>query len=292
MGTAGTFPTVLADTTYVVKLFGPLFGGYESAEIERTLYLMLAADPAIPAPKMIASGRLDPNDGCRWEYIVSSQLPGESYGAVRERLHDADRRDMTRFIADVARRIHHLNPAAVAGLDLPLAWESWDTFLTGQLRFCTERHRAWGTLPEALIEQIATYLVPLPLPQSEQFIHLDRPAVLHCDLTVDHILGEWCEDRWIPTGIIDFGDSRVGDPVYDLVALHTDCFGGDKHLLLAFLDRYDFRPARQPDFVYRAMCMTLLHEFNVLETVFIDLPTARKVASLDDLATLIWDVNA
>jgi hypothetical protein len=104
MGTAGTFPTVLADTSYVVKFFGPLFGGYECAENERALYPMLAADPAIPAPKMIASGRLGPNDGCRWDYIVSSQLAGESYDSVREQLDEAlDHRSKTRRVASISR---------------------------------------------------------------------------------------------------------------------------------------------------------------------------------------------
>lgn len=289
MGTAGTFPTVLVDDAYVVKFFGPLFNGQESAAIERAMYRLLATDPTIPAPRLIASGALAPDDDWRWEYIVSTQLPGESYGTVRERLSAENQREVARFIADVTTRIHRLIPAPEPSEPLLLDWKRWDAFMTGQMRSCTERHRAWGTLPHRnhLIDQIAPYLARA----ADLLAHSDPPVLQHCDLTGDHILGEWRGKTWTPTGIIDFGDAKIGDRVYELVALHIECFGGDKDLLRVFLDRYGCDSMRQPDFARRAMSMTLLHEFNVLETVFSCMPEARDVTTLDQLATALWDVN-
>lgn len=255
------------------------------------MYGLLATDPTIPAPRLIASGVLDPDDDWRWEYIVSTQLPGESYGTVRERLSAKNRREVARFIADVTTSIHRLIPLPDGDLSLPLSpdWKRWDAFMTRQMRSCTERHRAWGTLPNRnyLIDQIAPYLAQT----ADLLAHSGPPVMLHCDLTADHILGEWQGKTWTPTGIIDFGDAKVGDRLYELVALHIECFGGDKDLLHVFLDRYGFDFTRPSEFARHAMSMTLLHEFNVLETVFSFMPEAREVTTLDQLATALWDVN-
>ncbi len=288
MGTAGTFPAVLVDDQYVVKFFGPLFNGQETAAIECALYRLLATDPGVPAPSLIADGVLDPGNDGQWHYIVSSQLPGESYRIARERLSAENRRDVSRFVADVATNIHRLNPASDVDLALAPDWKRWDTFLGSQIRFCTERHRAWGTLSSQRIEQIEPFLATMP----SLLDHAEPPVVLHGDLTDDHILGEWYGDRWRPTGIIDFGDARTGDRIYELVALHIECFGGDKDLLRIFLDQYGINHARLRDIAHRAMSMTLLHEYNVLETAFILLPDAGEMTILDELATAIWDVNA
>ena len=286
MGTAGTFPAVLVGNQYVVKFFGPLFNGHASIRIEHAVYRMLAADTAIPTPKMIANGILAPDDDWKWEYLISSQLPGESYGTFQGWLTNSNRKDIAAFVADAASRIHRLIPGPEA--NMPLDWSRWNTFLTRQTHSCTERHREWGSLPGTLIDQIVPYLSP----RSEPHADVGPPVVMHCDLTADHILGEWRADAWIPTGIIDFGDAKVGDRLYELVALHIESFGGDKELLRVFLDHYGLDVARRSDFARRAMSMTLLHEFNVLETVCSFMPEVREMTSLDQLAAALWDVNA
>jgi hypothetical protein len=40
------------------------------------------------------------------------------------------------------------------------------------------------------------------------------------------------------------------------------------------------------------MSMTLLHEFDPFRTVLRHLPAARAIERLEDLATLLWDLNA
>lgn len=287
MGTAGTFPTVLVDDAYVIKFFGPFFNGRESAAIEREMYGLLATNPTIPAPTLLQRGTIGSDGAWSWEYLISTQLAGVSYGTVRDQFSVENRHDVARFIAEVAASIHRLNPIPLEPLPLTLSWRTWDTFMERQIRSCTERHRAWGTLPDQLVDQIAPYLSRTPVPH----VHSDSPVVLHCDLTADHILGEWHWNTWLPTGVIDFGDARVGDRLYELVALHIECLGGDKDLLRVFLDRHGADVARRPDFS-AAMRMTLLHEFNVLETVCAFMPEVRQMRTLDQLATALWDVNA
>lgn len=290
MGTAGTFPTVLVDDAYVIKFFGPFFNGRESAAIEREMYGLLATNPTIPAPTLLQRGMIGSDCARSWKYIISTQLAGESYGTMRDQFSVENRRDVAQFIAEVAASIHRLNPIPLEPSPLTLSWRTWDTFMERQIRSCTEQHRARGTLPDQLVDQIAHYLTRTTA--SAPPVHADSPVVMHCDLTEDHILGEWHWNTWLPTGVIDFGDARVGDRLYELVALHIECLGGDKDLLRVFLNRYGADVARRPDFSAAAMRMTLLHEFNVLETVCAFMPEVRQMHTLDQLATALWDVNA
>jgi hypothetical protein len=77
----------------------------------------------------------------------------------------------------------------------------------------------------------------------------------------------------------------VADPYYELPALHLGTFDADKGLLAAFLDGYGWPP--DPDFARRAMTMTLLHAFDVMDGVAQRLDL-RRVSTLEELADLVW----
>lgn len=64
-------------------------------------------------------------------------------------------------------------------------------------------------------------------------LHTYRPALLHGDLSLDHFLFDASEMRL--TGVIDFGDTCIGDPAWDLVYLYED-YG--PNMLDTFLARY------------------------------------------------------
>jgi aminoglycoside/choline kinase family phosphotransferase len=110
---------------------------------------------------------------------------------------------------------------------------------------------------------------------------------VHADLNQDHVLGVWEAQHWQPCGVIDFGDALVGDPTYELVALHLGLFRGDKRLLQAFLAAYgDAELGR--GLPTRAMAMTLLHEFDLLDVLE---PEVFMVETLEELASRIWDIS-
>ena len=67
LGLPGSFPTFIVDRRYVAKLFGELFDGGASALIEREMYALLATNPQIPAPALVADGQLfSDDDGWPW----------------------------------------------------------------------------------------------------------------------------------------------------------------------------------------------------------------------------------
>jgi aminoglycoside 2''-phosphotransferase len=93
----------------------------------------------------------------------------------------------------------------------------------------------WRDRYTELYEQVRARVLPL-LDASEQHAVRDlwdrlleeltrgdfKPAVLHCDLSMNHIL---CEPKNVTlSGVIDWGDARLGDPAFDFVGL----LAGDK----------------------------------------------------------------
>lgn len=266
-GFVGTFPTFLAGR-YVVKLFGELFDGAARYETELSVQRLLATQPDIPAPTLVAHGRLfdhHPPPAWPWPYLVTSRLPGTAWRDAA--LHPQQRAAVARRLGLAIRRVHRLLPPGGPG---------WDQNRPAGLRAgCVARHRGWGTLPAQLIEQIDRFLVE---PSSER-------RLVHADLTGDHLFVH----RRRLVGIIDWGDALLTDPYYDLPALHLHAFGGDKRLLAAFLEGYGWEIGA--DFARRAMTMTLAHEFNVLSgvrtTPALD-KSLDEVATLEELSSRLW----
>ena len=168
---------------------------------------------------------------------------------------------------------------------------SWDTYiqlLEVQRRQCEKTHQYWNIIPAHLIEQIDSYLLPV-----DGLVDCSvAPHLIHADITRKHILGRLDWGRWVTLGIIDFGDAMVGDIFYDLVALHLDLFRSDKRLLNAYLNAYGLDEYSSQTLSLKAMNLTLLHRFNVLDGVISLYPSQMSgVATLDQLAALLWDVN-
>jgi hypothetical protein len=278
MGEPGTFPTFILGRSRVVKLFGAPFDGLRCCAVERAVADLLAnAGLAIPIPAVIAAGVLsrDPD----WRYLVTAFIPGEPFAAAGPHLDAAARRDVAGALGRVMRPVHDL--PIPPGTALGTGWSDWAAFVEDQRRGAAERHRRWGSLPERLLAQVdgyvAGYRVPAALP----------PSLVHADLHDHHLIGAAGGAGWAIRGLIDWGDARLGDRFYELPALHLGLFHGDRAMLRAFLETYGWPDHRSDAFVRRAMTMTLLHEFNVLDGVgsLVDVDT---IASLDDLADALW----
>ena len=74
----------------------------------------------------------------------------------------------------------------------------------------------------------------------KEFVEPPFPHVfLHADLTADHILLTRRDDgSWFVSGIIDFGDARIGHPFYDFIAVIADYTLGEPELSHQLLEAY------------------------------------------------------
>eukprot|EP00897_Mesotaenium_endlicherianum_P007018 jgi/Mesen1/6344/ME000328S05635 len=123
--------------------------------------------------------------------------------------------------------------------------------------------------------------------------------------------------KWAPRWLLDFGNVVVGDPLYDLVAIHLNIFRCDLGLLRRFLASYklpagaclappllggqvDSGDARGPPGAvaggearalapsYRALCYCLLHEQDAMRAVFRNRKDLRTAATLQQVEAAIW----
>jgi aminoglycoside phosphotransferase (APT) family kinase protein len=253
----GTFPTFLVGDM-VVKLFGEGFDGKRSFEAEALLHQLLARHHEIPAPELIASGRLFESEPS-WPYLITRRLTGRPVRDLDDVEGLTDR--IIEELGTVVRRLHQLEPPA------PLD----SVKLLDRLRSSApERVRHFG-LPEWLVAQVADYLGEDRLPGT----------LVHGDITRDHV---FVRGRRLE-GIIDWGDVLIADPYYELVAVYLDALRGSSSRFRRFLDAYGWgTPA---DFPRRALQALLSFQFDWVSVVrhMVDL---RRIDDLDELADRLY----
>ena len=283
-GLAGSFPTFIVDDRWVIKFFGRLFEGGLAFETERQLNQLITASGQIPAPALLDVGRLFPaSKDWSWPYLIFEFVPGVSIGEVYAQVGFEDKLQVARWMGQITQTLHQLPPDSLS----PPLREAYHALIRAQYRRCAAIHRAAGVVPEAILRQIDAYLPPL-----DDLLDPARASLLiHADLTKDHLLGRLAAGRWRSHYLIDFGDAMVGDLAYELVALHLDLFDGDKRLLAAYLEAYGLDAATRRALPKRAMALTLLHRFEVLEAIYEHFPAVRAATRLEDLTGLLWDLG-
>lgn len=281
MGRDPSYPTLLADTGVVVKLFGQRFAGPESHRVERAAYALLDSSD-LPVPELLHSGELYPEaTGWKWPYLILSRLSGIPYAEVGDALPARARLRLAREVGEFLRRLHAL-PLGGDGV-LAGAWERFHALLRRRRREAPGEYRQKGYLSQEALGQVPDFLPsdPTALIPADQ-----APAFVHGDLHSEHLLVDPREGRL--RGVLDFTDGYAGDPRYDFLALHFGTFRANKALLQAALQGYgwfdtDERWARD------MMAFTFLHDFDLLARLGDDVTLLRKAPDLESVARLLWD---
>jgi hygromycin-B 7''-O-kinase len=275
----GTCPVFIVDEHRVVKFFGRLFHGEQAYAAERTAGDWLDRHPVLPHARLLAEGQLQPA-GARWHwpYLVYDVLAGCSLREVYKNLAEEQLFGVARQLGTWVRGLHTLELPGTPPFEAN--WNRFQRFLENQWATCAARQQAWNSLPPRLIDQIDEFLPPL-----ETLLEpASRPCLIHADLTADHLLGIWAQGQWNSQGIIDFGDSRAGNLEYELTVLHLDLFHGNRHLLAAFLDAYDFQPGT--GFSKRMLAYSLLHEFDL----FAPYAGGIQAQNMTELVEELWSI--
>ena len=279
----GTYPVFILQDRWVVKFFGRLFNGESAFTAELDVSNLLAHDGQIPAPSLVTYGHLiDENGEWPWPYLVFEHLAGESLASLRDRVSVDTMSRVARELGNLIKLFHAL-PLSEARFLGP-TWDAYLAMLERQRPGCKDRHREWRSLPDHLIEQIDEFLPP-----TVRLVDCSTPPrLLHGDLTADHAVGQLTPNGWRIQGLIDFGDALVGDPMYELIALHLDLFQCDKRLLSAFLMSYDFEQEIDREDAAKLLSLCLLHPFNVFEGFRDRHPEAQSMRDLSQFADWLW----
>ena len=289
-GTAGTFPTFILDRKFVIKFFGPLFGGADSYKIETSVNSLLAQFPGIPAARILECGPISPNVN-NWQFILFNYLPGQSYREDLAKITDPDRQAVAFRIGEILHILHSLPvPESLASLfppDPALYRARHNNWFLARLRCAQPQSPAGLGLPARLAGQAADFLY-----KSREDADIRSPLhLIHADMTQEHILGDFSHGHWQINGLIDFGDCMTGDLFYELAPLHLDFFDCNKRLLVKFLEGYQARDFPISGFARQCLCAALQHQFNVFSGVFERHPELAEIGNLDQLAQTLWELD-
>ncbi len=281
----GTHPVFIVDERFVVKFFTHLFQGSQSAIIEKAVYDRLTKDSFVPAAALVGSGDLFPvQDGqWHWPYLITTVVEGSSFGETEP--HTWEDRVHAAAAAGVLLRQFHSQRLSAQGV-LSAHWHDFDELL--------ERRRRAMCMPGAL-DAAPPHVRPLIKARLESasppFDPHQTCHLLHGDLNADHLFGVQEAGGWRFTGVIDFGDVKVGDPIYDFVPLHIGLFRCDKRLLRICLDAYEPDRTMLRDFAQRAMDYTWLYESCVVKDLFAANPAFALARTMEELGGAVWNVN-
>jgi hygromycin-B 7''-O-kinase len=193
-----------------IKLIAPMFaqdGVFEIAALNSVRGKLSVATPKI----------LDQGEREGWVYLLLSHLPGERIGDLWRFLSPDEKILRARQMARATREIHHCTPDA----DLCRRGD-WNSFIRDRHRNLVNHHQ-FKNLEKGWIEALPNFMAKF----SENEFFTADPRMLHADLTWDHFLVER-ENRSSPGGLIDFADSRLGHPEYDLPATLAFILKGER----------------------------------------------------------------
>jgi hygromycin-B 7''-O-kinase len=261
------------DERWVVKLFPPFHR--DQWQSEHLVLPRFAGSLPVRVPELVAAGERE--DG--YTYVVLTRISGESLEARWPRCTRSERVALMSQIGELMAAAHALPAGGLEDLSLP-----WPEFLVQQIARCRSRHarlRMPDWLVEGVDEFVAGALSALPL---------DGPhAILTGEYTPFNLLVEDTLAGPRLTGMIDFGDARIGPPVYDVLGPSTFLAGGDPLLVQTLFKRHGpvdwpLRPAIRKGL----LALLLLHEFSDLDRQ-LRIPGWRgRAHGFDALALLVW----
>jgi len=315
----------IVEGQYVVKFFSKFHKGGAAWRTESNLYKLFTSNNMSFTPKLYGSGSLAevygvpelmeqfdlatinpiPSNCWPWPFLIVERIPGSSLKEVRGNLANEQEKEddlveqVAKQLGPVLRQFHKVTvPQSISEQLHNLRSDHFKQFLNRQLKNYEFNHKKWNRLPPHLFSQLSDYL---PTSSDELLREKDGLVFMHCDLHEDHIFLSLVDNdtrndkvEAKVTGVIDFNDCTVGLRLYELIQIHMNSFQCNKRMLKTLLESLEWVDELQDTkkFAYRCLCLTLLHEYNMFNTVeegyIIEL---EQVESLSSLATLMWDVS-
>ncbi len=256
----------------VIKIFPPLHKSHFDNEILTMKHLHNKL--SIKTPKIEYLGEID-----HWPYIVMSQLEGTLLEGLWEKLDHSNKVIIIRELGQLIHEVHSLPTEGLEAIDC-----HWKEFITKQLKQCVARHQETG-LPDILLQQIPTYLHSI----KDILPVIKKPVILTGEYTPMNFLVNQEGGIWHIHGLIDFGDSMLGLPEYDLLGPGAFLIQGDKILLREFLSAYGYLPEEMTnELSYKLTALMLLHRYSRLNAQIRIKNWEKKVKSLYDLEKIVW----
>lgn len=256
----------------VIKIFPPLHQNHFDNEVLTMKHLHHKI--SVKTPEIEYIGEIN-----GWPYIIMNQLEGTLLEGLWETLDHHNKVIIIRELGSLIREVHSLPTDGLEIIDC-----HWEKFISQQLSQCVARHQQTG-LPDKLLQQIPEYLNSikdiLPL--------IKKPVILTGEYTPMNFLVKKTAGIWHIHGLIDFGDSMLGLPEYDLLGPGAFLIQGDKILLREFLSSYGYSAEEMTKVLcHKLTALMLLHRYSRLNVQIRIKDWDNKVKSLNELEELVW----
>ncbi len=227
---------------------------------------------SVVTPELVAHG-----DISGWPYVLMGKIPGVALEHVWPKLGNERRRQLARKLGLLCRELHALAPTGFP--------TGWPDFWSSVSRQVGARHATRGG-PPALLAAVDPFLKKIGE------LGASRLVPLHTELIDQHVYVEERGGQFVPCGLLDFADARLGAPQYDFGALVEFVFRGERGLLREFLLAYGIEeslltPERSEVMLAWALCHRFAHLGRMLALVEPHVP-----GSLEELAQLLFSVSA
>jgi hygromycin-B 7''-O-kinase len=265
---------VFVSPTAVIKLGPPIWQG----EMGREAAALSAVAGRLPVvtPTLLAVGTFD-----SWEYLVQTPLPGTNLRTIWAELEPAARARLAYQHGTLMAALHALR---LQDLSADLAFD-WPTMLRAQRAECVaEMQRAGVT--DALVQQIESYLEATPWDN-------EPPVLLHGDLTHLNLLVAEQAGSWHISGLIDWGDAKLGARLHECISPGVHMYQGDAALLAAWYRGYGWahhRAAARDQ--HQIMARAMLYYADDFARLIQTIPGASRCQDWPTMAAAFWQLAA
>jgi hygromycin-B 7''-O-kinase len=256
----------------VIKIFPP----FHSDQFKSDLLVLkhLQDKLSIKTPTVKYDGEI-----FGWPYLVMTQLEGTLLETLWDEMNHGQKMIIIHELGALTREVHSLPTQGLEQIDC-----HWEQFICRQLEQCVEQHRSCN-LAHSLLGEIPAYLAST----TDTLITIEKPVLLTGEYTPMNFLVKQVEGTWHIHGLIDFGDSMLGLPEYDLLGPGAFLIQGDKFLLEAFLRAYGHTAdTMTPALSHQLMALMLLHKYSNLNVQVRIKDWKSRVKNLKDLEDLVW----
>ncbi len=256
----------------VIKIFPPFH--LEQFQNELLVLQQLEEKLSVKTPTVEYHGEI-----FAWPYIVMTKLEGVLLEGLWEKIDHENKIILIRELGSLIQEVHALPTQGLESIDC-----HWEQFIDQQINHCLEQHQS-RKLSKTLLQQIPNYLAAI----KASLIPIKKPVILTGEYTPMNLLVKQNAGVWHINGLIDFGDSMLGSPEYDLLGPGVFLIQGDKQLLKEFLTSYGYSLNEMTaGLSSRLAALMLLHKYSNLPVQIRIKDWQSKVHSLEDLENLIW----
>lgn len=268
----GTNIVFACGSEHVIKMYPP----FHQHQFDSDLLVMnhLHNKLSVKTPSIAYHGDIE-----GWPYIVMSRLDGTLLEGLWETLDHNNKQIIIRELGALIREVHALPTQGLEAIDC-----HWEQFIAKQINECVSQHKT-TKLPDALLQQLPAYLASA----KDSLPKINNAVILTGEYTPMNFLVSQQAGVWHIAGLIDFGDSMLGLPEYDLLGPGAFLIQGDKILLREFLKSYGYsQDELTPTLSHQLTLLMLLHRYSNLSIQIRIDNWLHKVNSIKDIENLVW----